>query len=549
MKRACIPAVLLSLAFLLPAGAADPAPLKVDVCVYGGTAGGVIAAVSVVKQGKSVVLIEPSKHLGGMTSGGLGWTDFGNKGAIGGLSREFYQKLGKIYGKPEAWTFEPHAAEKVLNDYVAENKIKVLFAHRLGKVVKDGARIQRIVLDQADPDPTGAPAAKATKPDAAVVEAAMFIDATYEGDLMAGAKVGYMVGREANSKFNETLNGVRAKTPHHQFIVKTDPFKKAGDPASGLLPLIQPGDGGTPGDGDRCVQAYNFRLCLTKNAENKLPIRAPVAYDPQRYEILARYLEALVADGKKPTLKMLLKIDMVTPAKTDINNQGAVSTDFIGENYEYPDGDWVTRNRIWNAHEHYIRGLLYFLATSSRVPEDVRADMQSWGLCKDEFQDTQGWPHQLYVREARRMIGRYVVTQNDCEHKTKIEDSVGMGAYNMDSHNCQRLVKAGAAINEGDVQVGPKGPYGVPYRSITPKTAECENLLVPVALSATHIAYGSIRMEPVFMVLGQSAATAACQAIAEKKPVQDIDFARLQKSLLEAGQVLEFKLAPKPAAK
>jgi len=553
MHRACLPAFLLALAafFQGPAagGAAEPAAIKTDVCVYGGTAGGVMAAVAVVKQGKTVVLVEPGKHLGGMTSGGLGWTDFGNKGAIGGLAREFYQRLGKHYGKAEAWTFEPHAAEKLLKEYVAENKIRVLFEHRLGKVEKDGARIRRIVLDHAVPDPTGAPAAQAKTPAAAAIEAAMWIDATYEGDLLAGAKVSCMVGREANSKFNETLNGVRASTPKHQFLVKTDPFKKPGDPASGLLALIQPGDGGKPGAGDRCVQAYNFRLCLTKNGDNKLPIRAPVAYDPQRYEILARYLEALVADGKKPTLRMLLKIDMVTPAKTDINNQGAVSTDFIGENYEYPEGDWATRNRIWNAHEHYIRGLLYFLATSSRVPADVRADMQSWGLCKDEFQDTQGWPHQLYVREARRMIGRYVVTQNDCEHKTKIEDAVGMGAYNMDSHNCQRLVKNGAAINEGDVQVGPKGPYGVPYRSITPRAEECENLLVPVAMSATHIAYGSIRMEPVFMVLGQSAAMAACQALDEKKPVQEIDFPRLQKALRATGQVVEFKPVPKPAPK
>ncbi|MBL8793505.1 MAG: FAD-dependent oxidoreductase [Planctomycetia bacterium] len=524
-----------------PSPAAEPAPVKVDVCVYGGTAAGVIAAVKTAQLGKSVVLIEPSKHLGGMTSGGLGWTDFGNKGAIGGMSRDFYRRLGKHYGKEEAWTFEPHVAEQVLKDLIAENKVRVLYEHRLGTVEKKGARITKLILDHAPPDEDGAPRAKPQAVGAVVVEALMFMDCTYEGDLLAKAKVGYHVGREAVAQYNESLNGIRANTPKHQFLVKVDPFVKPGDPASGLLPLIQPGDGGKPGDGDASVQAYNFRMCLTKKESNKLPIRAPVAYDPKRYELLARNLEALVADGKQPTLRMLLKIDMVTPEKTDINNQGAVSTDHIGANYDYPNGDWETRNRIWKDHIHYMRGLFYFLSSSARVPEGVQKEMLAWGLCKDEFQDTQGWPHQLYVREARRMVGRYVVTQNDCEHKTTIEDSVGLGAYNMDSHNCQRLVKNGAAINEGDVQVGPKGPYAIPYRAITPKAEECENLLVPVCLSSSHIAYGSARMEPVFMVLGESAALAANQAIDAKQSVQEIDYPKLRQALEAAKQVLVFK--------
>lgn len=531
-------AMAFGITFQLPA---QPRVEKVDVCIYTATAGGVAAAITAAKEGKKVLLIEPGKHLGGMTSGGLGWTDFGNKAAIGGLSRDVYRRIGKHYGKEEAWTFEPHVAEKVLKDLLEEHKVPVLFEHRLGTVEKEGTRIKRIVLDHATPEETGAPAAKATKEAAVAVDAAMYIDCSYEGDLLAKAKVSYHVGREAVSQYNEPLNGIRAKTPHHQFLVKVDPYVKPGDPSSGLLPLIQPGDGGKPGDGDKSVQAYNFRLCLTQKDDNKLPIRAPVAYDPQRYEVLARHLENLVAEKKPITLKMLLKIDMVTPAKTDINNQGAVSTDFIGMNYAYPDGDWATRNRIWKEHEHYIRGLLYFLATSSRVSEAIRKDMQSWGLCKDEFQDTAGWPHQMYVREARRLVGRYVVTQNDCEHKTKIDDSIGLGAYNMDSHNCQRLVKNGVAENEGDVQVSPKGPYAVPYRAITPKAEECTNLLVPVCLSSSHIAYGSIRMEPVFMVLGQSAALAVCQAIDAKQTVQEIDYPKLQKKLLDAGQVLYFK--------
>jgi hypothetical protein len=525
--------------------AADPTPIKVDVCVYGGTAAGVIAAVKTAQLGKTVVLIEPGKHLGGMTSGGLGWTDFGNKAAIGGMSRQFYKRLGKHYGKDEAWTFEPHVAEKTLKDLIAENKVRVIYEHRLGTVEKNGRRITKLVLDHAPPDEDGAPAAKPAKPQAAIVEAAMFMDCTYEGDLLAKAKVGYHVGREAVSKYKEALNGIRASTPKHQFLVKVDPYVTPRETASGLLPLIQAGDGGKPGDGDARVQAYNFRMCLTKKEGNKLPIRAPVAYDPKRYELLARNLEALVADGKQPTLRMLLKIDMITPDKTDINNQGAVSTDHIGANYDYPDGDWATRNRIWKDHIHYMRGLFYFLSSSSRVPEGVQKEMLAWGLCKDEFQDTQGWPHQLYVREARRMVGRYVITQNDCEHKTTIDDSVGLGAYNMDSHNCQRIVKNNAAINEGDVQVGPKGPYAIPYRAITPKAEECENLLVPVCLSASHIAYGSARMEPVFMVLGESAALAACQAIDAKQSVQEIDYPKLRQALEAAKQVLVFKPAGK----
>jgi hypothetical protein len=534
--------LIAALLIALPAAqvSAQPRIEKVDICVYTGTAGGVAAAITAAKEGKKVLLIEPGKHLGGMTSGGLGWTDFGNKAAIGGLSREFYRRVGKYYAKEETWTFEPSVAERTLRAMIDEHKVPVLFEHRLGTVEKAGTRIKRVVLEHAPPDPNGAPAAKAARENAVAVEAAMFIDCSYEGDLLARAGVAFHVGREAVKQYNEPLNGIRDSTPKHQFLTRVDPYVKPGDPASGLLPLIQPGDGGKPGDGDQSVQAYNFRLCLTQRADNKMAIRAPVAYEPQRYEVLARHIENLVAEKKPINLRMLLKIDMVTPHKTDINNQGAVSTDFIGMNYDYPNGDWATPNRIWHAHEHYIRGLLYFLATSHRLPESIRTDMQSWGLCQDEFQDTGGWPHQLYVREARRMVGRYVVTQNDCEHRTTIEDSVGLGAYNMDSHNCQRLVKNGAVENEGDVQVSPKGPYAVPYRAITPRAEECTNLLVPVCLSSSHIAYGSIRMEPVFMVLGQSAALAACQALDARQTVQEIEYSTLRKKLLDAGQVLEF---------
>jgi hypothetical protein len=547
--RAALRALLLAL-FTPIQTFAQPAPkqLNVDVCVYGGTSAGVIAAVAVHKEGKSVVIVEPGRHLGGMSSGGLGWTDFGNKAVIGGMSLEFYRSIGRAYGKSDAvWTFEPHVAEHAFRDLVEAKRVEVLYEHRLKRAEKDGVRLTRVQFEHAPPQATGAPAPSAL-PDSpsVVVEAAVFLDCTYEGDLMAAAGVRYAVGRESVQTYGEPLNGIRASTPKHQFLGPVDPYVKPVDASSGLLPLIQSGDGGKPGDGDRRVQTYNFRLCLTREPSNRIPITAPESYDPARFELLARHVESLVKLDKLPKISgHLMKIDMVTPAKTDINNDGAVSTDYIGMNYDYPVGDYATRGRIWNDHLRYIQGLIYFLATSPRVPAHVRTEMQSWGLCRDEFKDTGGWPHQMYVREARRMVGPYVITQADCEHKKVAEDSVGMGAYNMDSHNCQRIVQDGVVRNEGDVQVGPKGPYPISYRALTPKKQECENLLVPVCLSSSHIAYGSARMEPVFMVLGESAAYAACQAIDGKTAVQDVDYPALRKKLVEAGQVLEFKARAK----
>jgi hypothetical protein len=358
--------------------------------------------------------------------------------------------------------------------------------------------------------------------------------------------VKYHVGRESVDTYGESLNGIRARTPKHQFLFPVDPYLKTADPASGLLPLIQQSDASKPGDGDRRVQAYNFRLCLTRDAANQLPITAPPGHDPARYELLARYVDALVQNGKGKSIGELMHIQMVVPAKTDINNNGAVSTDHIGANWDYPDADYATRARIWTDHLHYTQGFLHFLASSERIPQHLRDEMKSWGLCKDEFTDTSGWPHQMYVREARRMIGRYVITQADCKHeRAAVADAIALGAYNMDSHNCQRIVQDGVARNEGDVQVPPAAPYGISYRAITPKAEECSNLLVPVCLSASHIAYGSARMEPVFMVLGESAATAACMAIDAKATVQDVDVAKLQENLRFRGQVLTWVPNPR----
>jgi hypothetical protein len=526
MKRTCL--VLLTLAAIV---AARAEVFTTDVCVFGGTSAGVIAAVQASKLGRTAIVLEPGRHLGGLTSGGLGFTDIGNKAAIGGLSRDFYRRLGKHYGKDEVWTFEPGVAEREFTALLAEVNVNARFDQRLASVKKSGARIVEIRLENGE-----------------IYRAKMFIDATYEGDLMAKAGVSYFVGREANATYGETLDGVRGTTPKHQFLVAVDPYVKPGDAASGLLPFIQAEPLGREGDGDRCVQAYNLRLCLTKNPANRKPIDAPENYDPANYELLGRYFDAIAAAGKTLTLKQLLKIDLVTPEKTDINNNGAFSTDFIGGSYAWPEASYAEREKIYRAHLDYVRGFLTYLAASPRVPAAIRAEMGEWGLTRDEFTDNGGWPHQLYVREARRMISDYVMSEKNCRRVAVIDDAVGMAAYNMDSHNARRIVRDGHVENEGDVQVPPMSPYPISYRAIVPKAGECENLVVPVCLSASHIAYGSIRMEPVFMILGQSAATAAVQAIDEGGVLQRIDYAKLRARLLADGQLLEWT-KPAPAAK
>ncbi len=490
-----------------------------DVVVYGGTSGGVMAAVQAAKMGKRVVLIEPGGQLGGLTSGGLGATDIGNKGAIGGLSREFYRRIGRHYGNDEGWTFEPHVAEQIMDQFVAEAKATVVRKERLdlkAGVKKRGPRIESITMESGR-----------------VFTGRVFIDASYEGDLMAKAGVAYHVGREANSVYDETLNGVQLGSKYHQFKAPVDPYVTPGDPKSGLLPGIHGGSSGEQGQGDHRVQAYNFRMCLTDDPANRLPFPKPAGYDPLRYELLLRYVQAGVFDALGSNLPMPNR-------KTDTNNNGAFSTDNIGMNYDYPDGDYATREKIFQEHVTYQQGMMWFLANDPRLPDKVREFVNRWGLCKDEFVETGGWSHQMYVREARRMISDCVMTQHHCQGRQVAEDSVGLAAYGMDSHNTQRYVKDGLAINEGDVQVHGFTPYPISYRSITPKAAECDNLLVPVCLAASHIAYGSIRMEPVFMVLGQSAATAASMAIDADAPVQQVDVSKLQARLLADQQILKW---------
>jgi len=492
---------------------------NVDICVYGGTSGGVIAGYTAQVLGFSVVLIEPGQHLGGMTSGGLGSTDIGNKFAITGLARDFYRRIGKHYGKLEQWTFEPNVAEKIFNDYVREAGLEVLFNYRIIDVKKENGWIKSALFERSD---------KSSETSNIIVNAKMFIDCTYEGDMMALAGVSYTVGREPNSQYGETLNGVQLRKGH-QFPDGIDPYVIPGNHSSGLLPEISPDPLKTNGSGDKKVQAYNFRLCLCREDSNKIPVSRPNNYDPTRYELLLR----LLAKEPGKSLSELFIINKMPNGKTDWNNRGGFSSDFIGNNYDYPEADYAKRVKIWQAHKDYTHGLLYFIGHDKRIPENLRKEMLNWGFCKDEFQDTNGWPHQLYIREARRMIGEYVMTEKNCTGEEIVNDEVGLAAYTMDSHNCQRIDVNGLVKNEGNVEVSVPGPYPIAYRSIVPKQRECKNLFVPFALSASHIAFGSIRMEPVFMVLGQSSAVAASMALQENKAVQDINVKTLQNRLKE----------------
>lgn len=494
----------------------QPKLIEVDVCVYGGTSAGVMAAYTAKMLNKTVVLIEPGNRIGGLSSGGLGFTDIGNKYVVTGLARDFYRRVGQHYGKFEQWTFEPKVAEALFLDYVKRGGFQLVYNRQLSSVSKAGTVIKRIQLENA----VNPKAAQLT------IGAKQFIDCSYEGDLMAKAGVSYTIGRESNAVYNETVNGVQLRNKH-QFPDGIDPYKEPGIPKSGLLWGISAAKLNEAGTGDKKVQAYNFRICLTSDSANCIPITRPQNYDSTRYELLLRYL------GKQPSkdLWAFLKMDLMPNSKTDINNNGPFSTDMIGMNYAYPNADYKTRAAIIKQHEDYTKGLLYFIGHDTRMPGHLRKQMLKWGYPKDEYTNNGNWTPQLYVREARRMVGVYVMTEANCLRKDIVADGIGQAAYTMDSHNAQRLVVNGMVKNEGDVQLKGIKPYPVSFRSITPKAAQCSNLLVPVCLSASHMAYGSIRMEPVFMVLAQSAAVASCMAIDAKTPVQEINIKQLQDML------------------
>lgn len=517
-----------------------------DLVVYGGTSAGLGAALQAKRLGKTVIVVGPDRHLGGLSSGGLGWTDSGRKEAVGGLARQFYHRIWREYQQPDAWrwqpraaygnrgqgtpaidgdertmwVFEPHVAERVFEAWVTEEGIPVVrdaWLDRAKGVQKENGRIVAI-----------------TMLDGKTYRGKMFVDATYEGDLMAAAGVSYTVGREANRTYDETINGVQAKRAiSHQFEKPVDPYNVPGDPKSGLLPRIHDGSPGVDGEADKRIQAYCFRMCLSTVPENRVPFPKPEGYDARQYELLGRYLRT----GWRGVFN---KFDPIPNGKTDTNNHGGFSTDNIGMNYDYPEAGYERRREIIREHEQYQKGLMYYLANDPGVPEDVREKMAAYGLSKDEFLDNGHWPHQIYVREARRMVSDFVMTERHLRAIEPTPESVGMGSYNMDSHHVQRYVDAnGHARNEGDIQISPGGPYEISYRAIVPKQNECENLLVPVCLSSSHIAYGSIRMEPVFIILGQSAATAAALAIDANIAVQDVPYEALRERLLNDKQVLE----------
>lgn len=524
-----------------------------DVVIYGGTSAGITSAIQTARMGHTAVLIEPTQHLGGLTTGGLGATDIGNKKAIGGISREFYAAVFQYYSDPTKWkqetrdayfarkphgntgtedtmwTFEPHVASEIYDTMLAKvaDKVTIIKGERLNRqsgVKKNHSQILSITTESGR-----------------TFTGQMFIDCSYEGDLMAATGVSYHVGRESNATYGETLNGSQVShSKHHQFIKNVDPYITPGDPKSGLLPGINPEPPVPDGTGDAKIQAYNFRMCTTDDAANRKDWEKPTDYDERWFELALRNIEAgdhriQWAPGWMPN------------RKTDTNNKDAISTDFIGQNWDYAEADYATRTQIIKAHEDWQKGLLWTYAHHPRVPETIRTAYQKLGLAKDEFLDNNHWPRQLYVREVRRMISDYVMTEKNCKRLEVIEDSVGMGAYNMDSHNIQRYVTAeGFVRNEGDVQVGSR-PYPISYRCIRPKASECTNLLTPTCLSSSHIAFGSIRMEPVFMVLGQSSATAAVHAIEQQTTLQAIDAAKLQTRLLADNQMLDFESPPIPA--
>ncbi len=531
----------------IPCGAQSPPDY--DIVIYGGTSAAITSAVQAKRMGKTVVIVCPDTHLGGLTSGGLGWTDSGDKTAIGGLSRDFYHQVWKHYQSPQAWrqqkqsdfgnrsqspgrtsadeatmwVFEPHVAEHIFEAWVSHYDIPVHRDQWLdrspGGVTMDHNRIISFRTENGER-----------------YVGRMFIDATYEGDLMAAAGVSYHVGREANATYGEKFNGIQVGVLHHghHFKNQIDPYVTPGDPESGLLPLISADPPGEFGEADKRIQAYCFRMCLTDADDNRIPFTKPAGYDASQYELLSRVLQ-------KGRREVFNKFDPLPNRKTDTNNHGPVSTDYIGMSDDYPEASYDRRREIVSMHEKYQKGLMYFLANDPRVPDDVRVPMSRWGLPKDEFVENGGWSHQLYIREARRMIGQYVMTEQDCLDQRITPSPIGMGSYTLDSHNVQRYVKPdGYVQNEGDIGVPTPRPYEIAYGAIVPQKSDCENLLVPVCVSSSHIAFGSIRMEPVFMILGQSAATAASLSIDRALAVQDLDYETLRARLVDDGQVLQW---------
>ena len=523
----------LQVAGSLPTRAADITEPRYDVVVYGDSSGAVTAAVAARRLGRSVILVNPARFLGGMSGSGLGATDFlGRRSTFGGIASEFYDEIARHYGKTYVRSFEPHVGRMVFQKLIADEEVNVAFDEQLDR--KSGVKMEGKLI------------VSITTLTGKTYRGRMFIDATYVGDLMAAAGVTYTVGREAESQYSENLAGVRrgdTKPRAHytqgdkdHFIRDVDPYITPGDPGSGLLPLVYKIDNLTNGQGDKKIQAYNYRVCLTTDPQRRIPIEKPAGYREIDHELLLRNFEA--GDHRVPALIEPLA---GTGTKVDWNSMHAIGSDYASVNWEYPEASYQRRREIEAAHETYIRGHLWTLSNNPRVPANIRRKVSAYGLTRDEFTDNGGWPYMIYIREARRMMSDYVMTQDDCEAKRAVKDSVGLASFGMDSHVVQYYVnEQGYVRRDGTIWRVPPRPYGISYRSIVPRRGECGNLLVPVCLSASHVAHGSIRMEPVFMVLSQSAATAASLAIADGVAVQNVQYAQLREQLLRDKQILKW---------
>jgi hypothetical protein len=514
------------------------ATIETDVCVYGGTPAGIVAGIAAARAGAKVIVVEPTKWIGGLVTGGLTQSDIGNPATIGGITREFFERAAARYEGKHLWFAAPHANMEAFEAMLGEANVTVRRRERLESVERDGVRIARITTDAGT-----------------IYEAKIFVDATYEGDLMARAGVGYTVGRESRETFGEPLAGffpmpIRPRTtevmasvcsclggtgPHY---IHGTPTKISARDGQGRLLFGISENHALPGTADRLTQSYNFRLVVTRRPDLRVAFARPTHYDPARYELLLKLIEAypMVRFGR------LVHLGQVAEQKFDLNAQGLFSTDYAGGNTDYPDGDRAARERIWQGHADFVQGFLWFLSSDPRVPERLRQEVGEWGLCRDEFVDNGFWPYALYVREGRRMVGEYVMVEKDCQTDVTKPDTVGMGSFIIDSHIVERIVaEDGSVADEGAFPDAPVKPYQVAYRSLTPRRAECENLLVPVCLSASHIAYCSLRMEPVYMALGQASGVAARLAIEAHQAVQAIGVAALQARLREQKAVLELK--------
>jgi FAD dependent oxidoreductase len=509
-----------------PSFAATQKSPAIDLVVYGGTASGVITAYSAAKEGLHVVLLEPRTHLGGMVTGGLSATDLGQFQIIGGYARQFYTRAAAHYGvhslaKSEDWLSEPHVGEEIFNAMLKEAGVAV--------------HLHEALMENAGVTMSANHVASIKTQDGQIWKAKIFADCSYEGDLMAQSGVAYTIGRESIAQYGEDLAGVRAHTPAHQFTWPLNAY----DDQHNLLPEINPGPLDSPGSGDKKVQSYNFRMILTHDPANQVPYPRPAGYDPERFALLRRYLTDFEKNvGRPPNFHDVTNPVLIPNHKADFNNNGPVSTDYIGHSWDYPDGSYVAKQKIWNDTANYTQGFFYFLANDPSVPSTLQKEVNEWGLSKDEFTDNEHFPYQLYIREGRRMLGVYIMRQADLQTTRTKPDSIGMGSYQSDSHNIQRVAREdGTATNEGDVQVAVQ-PYEIPVRVLLPKKDQADNLLVPVCLSASHVAYSSVRMEPQYMIIGQAAGVVASLAIRKGTAIQDISIPALQEKLHRQKAVL-----------